>query len=110
MENEFTRTEMLFGSSAIETLKHSHVAVFGVGGVGSYVVEVLARSGVGELTLVDNDEVSISNLNRQLVALHSTLGQKKVAVARQRTETSAKLSLPLINSLITTLNLRIKPI
>lgn len=84
MENEFTRTEMLFGSSAIETLKHSHVAVFGVGGVGSYVVEVLARSGVGELTLVDNDEVSISNLNRQLVALHSTLGQKKIAVARQR--------------------------
>ena len=84
MENEFTRTEMLFGSSAIETLKHSHVAVFGVGGVGSYVVEVLARSGVGELTLVDNDEVSISNLNRQLVALHSTLGKKKVEVARQR--------------------------
>lgn len=84
MENQFTRTEMLFGKPAIEALKGAHVAVFGVGGVGSYVVEVLARSGVGELTLVDNDEVSISNINRQLVALVSTIGKKKVEVAKQR--------------------------
>ena len=84
MENQFTRTEMLFGTAALEKLSQSHVMVFGVGGVGSYVVEVLARSGVGEISLVDNDEVSLSNINRQLVALHSTLGQKKVEVARKR--------------------------
>lgn len=84
MENQFTRTEMLFGTDALNALKQKHVAVFGIGGVGSYVVEVLARSGVGQLTLIDNDEVSISNINRQLVALHSTIGKKKVEVARQR--------------------------
>ena len=83
MQNQFTRTEMLFGTPAMETLKNAHVAVFGVGGVGSYAVEVLARSGIGELTLIDSDEVSISNINRQLVAMLSTIGRKKVDVARE---------------------------
>ncbi len=84
IENQFTRTEMLFGTKAIHTLRRAHIAVFGVGGVGSYVVEVLARSGIGTLSLIDNDVVSMSNINRQLVALHSTIGQKKVEVAKQR--------------------------
>lgn len=84
MENQFTRTEMLFGTAAIETLRRAKVAVFGIGGVGGYVCEVLARSGIGELHLIDNDQVSITNLNRQIYALHSTVGQHKVDVAEQR--------------------------
>lgn len=75
---QFQRTEMLFGQTAMERLQHSKVAVFGIGGVGGYATEVLARSGVGELWLIDNDRVSLSNLNRQIIALHSTLGQLKV--------------------------------
>jgi tRNA A37 threonylcarbamoyladenosine dehydratase len=82
--DQFSRTRMLLGAEAIERLGRSHVAVFGVGGVGGYVVEVLARSGVGQLDLYDNDDVDITNLNRQIIALHSTLGQPKVEVARQR--------------------------
>lgn len=81
MQSQFVRTEMLFGKEAMAALKDAHVAVFGIGGVGSYVVEVLARSGIGELSLVDSDEVSLSNINRQLVATLSTVGQKKVDVA-----------------------------
>jgi len=84
MLHEFSRTEMLIGSAALDVLRHSCVAVFGLGGVGSYVVEALARAGIGRLVLVDNDHVSLTNLNRQLVALHSTLGQSKVEVARAR--------------------------
>ena len=84
MEDQFTRTRMLFGENAMNRLRNAHVAVFGVGGVGGYVVEVLARSGVGELHLVDNDTVSLSNLNRQIIALHSTLGRSKVEVAEER--------------------------
>ncbi len=84
MQNRFSRTQMLFGKEAIETLKKSHVAVFGVGGVGGYAVEVLARSGVGQLTLIDNDRVSWSNINRQIYALTSTVGQYKVDVAKSR--------------------------
>ncbi len=83
-ESQFTRTAMLLGEAAISKLRQSRVAVFGVGGVGGYVVEVLARSGIGTLHLIDNDQVSITNLNRQLVALHSTIGQYKVDVAAQR--------------------------
>ena len=83
-ETQFDRSRMLLGSDALRTLSQSHVAVVGVGGVGSFIVEALARAGVGRLTLVDHDTVSISNLNRQLVALHSTLGQSKAAVMRQR--------------------------
>lgn len=84
MLHEFSRTEMLIGSDALAVLRHSRVAVFGIGGVGSYVVEALARAGVGRLVLVDNDTVSLTNLNRQLIALHSTLGQPKVEAAKAR--------------------------
>lgn len=82
--NEFVRTELLLGADAMEKLKNSRVAVFGVGGVGGYAVEALARSGVGALDLIDDDTVSESNLNRQIVALHSTVGQYKVDVAAAR--------------------------
>ena len=84
MQYEFSRTQMLFGRDAIEKLKRAHVAVFGVGGVGGYAVEVLARSGVGKIDLFDNDCVSITNINRQIIALHSTLGRYKVDVAAER--------------------------
>ena len=81
---QFTRTERLLGADAMERLAARRVAVFGVGGVGGYAVEALARSGVGTLDLIDNDKVCESNLNRQIIALHSTLGQYKVDVAAQR--------------------------
>ena len=84
MEDQFSRTRMLFGQAAIDTLRASRVAVFGVGGVGGYAVEVLARSGVGLLDLFDNDRVCLTNLNRQIIALHSTLGRYKVDVAAER--------------------------
>ena len=77
MNDQFLRTQMLLGANAMERLRRSHVAVFGLGGVGSYAVEALVRSGVGELTLIDDDTVSPTNLNRQLEALHSTVGQNK---------------------------------
>ena len=77
MENQFIRTEMLLGSDGVARLARSHVAVFGLGGVGGWCAEALCRSGVGELTLVDQDTVSASNLNRQAAALHSTLGMEK---------------------------------
>ncbi len=77
MDNQFLRTQMLLGGDAMDALRHSHVAVFGLGGVGSYAVEALVRSGVGELTLIDDDTVSPTNLNRQLEALHSTVGKNK---------------------------------
>ena len=86
MENEFfSRTEMLIGKENIEKLKNSKVAIFGIGGVGSYVLEGLVRAGIGNLVLVDNDEVSISNINRQIIATHKTVGDPKVEVAKQRT-------------------------
>lgn len=84
MEERFQRTEMLIGEAGIKKLSESHVAVFGVGGVGGYVIEALARCGVGELTLVDKDVVSISNLNRQIIALESTIGQPKVEIMKAR--------------------------
>ncbi|MBQ8308414.1 MAG: tRNA threonylcarbamoyladenosine dehydratase [Clostridia bacterium] len=80
----FSRTERLIGVAALEKLKKARVAVFGVGGVGGYAVEALARSGVGTLDLVDNDVVSESNINRQIIALHSTLGKLKTEVAAAR--------------------------
>lgn len=80
------RTKLLIGENAIETLKKSHVAIFGVGGVGGYVCEALVRCGVGEFTLVDNDVVSISNINRQIIATTKTVGQYKVDVMKQRME------------------------
>ena len=82
--DQFSRTRMLLGSEGVEHLRKSRVAVFGVGGVGGYVAEALARSGVGALTLVDNDTVSLTNLNRQIIALHSTVGQLKAEVMAAR--------------------------
>lgn len=80
----FARLEQLLGKTAVQRLKHSRVAVFGLGAVGSFVVEALARSGIGYLRLVDFDRVDASNINRQIYALHSTLGLEKAAVARAR--------------------------
>ena len=84
MDNQFERTELLLGEAAMQKLRQSRVAVFGVGGVGGYAVEALARSGVGTLDLIDMDTVSVTNLNRQIIALHSTIGQYKVDVAAAR--------------------------
>lgn len=84
MEHQFSRTEMLIGTDALDKLRHSKVIIFGVGGVGGYVCEALARSGVGEIHLVDNDIVSITNINRQILALLSTVGRDKVDVAEER--------------------------
>ncbi len=81
---QFSRTALLLGQEGVEKLKKARVAVFGVGGVGGYVVEALARSGVGALDLIDNDVVSLSNINRQIIALHSTLGRQKTEVAAER--------------------------
>lgn len=82
--SRFSRSEMLIGEDGIDKLSKSHVAVFGLGGVGSYTAEALARAGVGELTVVDNDTVSVTNINRQLYALTSTVGMKKTQVAAER--------------------------
>lgn len=84
MLHEFSRTGLLLGEEALTRLQKSRVAVFGIGGVGSFTAEALARSGVGQFHLIDNDEVSVTNLNRQLIALHSTIGRKKVDVMKQR--------------------------
>lgn len=84
MKEQFSRTQMLLGSSAMERLQRSHVAVFGLGGVGSWCAEALCRSGVGELTLIDLDDVSVSNINRQAAALHSTVGMKKAEATALR--------------------------
>lgn len=84
MSDQFSRTELLLGGAAMEKLKNSHVAVFGVGGVGGFAAEALVRSGVGHIDLIDNDTVSLTNLNRQIIALHSTVGKYKTEVARER--------------------------
>ena len=92
MDNQFLRTHMLLGGDAMNQLHRSHVAVFGLGGVGSYAVEALVRSGVGELTLIDDDTVSPTNLNRQLEALHSTLGQTRPTRSPRAAATSTPMS------------------
>lgn len=84
MEHRFLRTEMVLGDRALEKLSRCHVAVFGLGGVGSYAAEILARSGVGELTLVDQDTLSLTNINRQMYALSSTVGEYKAEAAARR--------------------------
>lgn len=84
MQEQFARTEILMGDMAMDRLVHSRVAVFGVGGVGGYAVEALVRSGVGAIDLIDNDKVSITNLNRQIIALCSTVGRYKVDVMKER--------------------------
>ena len=82
--NEFSRTELLIGQAALEKLQNSRIAIFGVGGVGGYVCEALVRSGVGHFDLIDNDTVSLTNINRQIIALHSTIGKLKVDVMKER--------------------------
>ena len=84
MDAQFSRTALLLGEKAVEKLLGCRVAVFGIGGVGGYTAEALARSGVGALDLIDSDTVSVTNINRQLFATHSTVGQYKVDVAQQR--------------------------
>ena len=84
MQNQFSRTELLLGKAAMEKLSRSHVAVFGIGGVGGYVCEALARSGVGAFDLIDSDKVNITNINRQIIATHKTIGRYKADVMRER--------------------------
>lgn len=84
MIHQFSRTELLLGKEGMERLKKARVAVFGIGGVGGHCVEALARSGIGEFDLIDNDEVALTNLNRQLVALHETIGRRKTEVMKER--------------------------
>lgn len=84
MTEELSRTQLLIGEEGIKKLSESKIAVFGVGGVGGYVVEALARCGVGTLILTDNDTVSVSNINRQIIALHSTVGRLKTEVMKER--------------------------
>ena len=84
MINQYSRTELLIGSDGLEKLKNSRVAVFGVGGVGGFTVEALARSGVGTIDIIDNDTVSLTNINRQIIATHSTVGKLKVDVMKER--------------------------
>lgn len=82
--NIFSRAELLLGEEALEKLRSARVALFGIGGVGSFAAEAMARGGVGHITLVDGDTVSITNINRQLIALHSTVGKEKTAVMAER--------------------------
>ena len=84
MITEFSRTEMLIGPKALNALKESCVVVFGAGGVGSHAIEALARSGIGHLILIDSDTVSLTNINRQSIAYHSTVGQYKTRVMADR--------------------------
>ena len=84
MLNEFSRTELLLGKDAMQRLYHARVAVFGIGGVGGYVVEALARSGVGAFDLIDDDKVCLTNINRQIIATRQTIGKYKVDVMEER--------------------------
>ena len=84
MENQFARTELLIGKEALKRLLNSHILLFGLGGVGGYVAEALARCGIGSIDIVDNDVVDITNLNRQIISLHSNIGMNKVDVAEKR--------------------------
>ena len=84
MNEQFLRTAMLLGGEAIEKLRKARVAVFGIGGVGGYTVEALARAGIGRIDVIDNDTVSLSNINRQILATHSTVGMPKVEAAKKR--------------------------
>ena len=84
MLNQYSRTELLFGKEAMEKLWRSRVAVFGIGGVGGYAVEALARSGIGALDLIDDDRVCLTNINRQIYATRKTVGKHKVDIAAER--------------------------
>ena len=82
--NQFSRTELLIGEEGIEKLKNAKVAIFGIGGVGSFVVEGLSRAGIGSFVLIDNDDISLTNINRQIHATQKTIGKSKVEVMRER--------------------------
>ena len=84
MADQYSRTRLLLGAEGLDRLRNARVAVFGLGGVGGYAVEALARSGIGQLDLIDDDEINVTNLNRQVLALHSTIGVSKVEAAKQR--------------------------
>ncbi len=84
MKDRFSRTEMLIGAGALDKLKHSRIAVFGIGGVGGYIAEALVRAGVGTIDIIDNDTVSESNINRQIIALSSTVGRLKTEAMEKR--------------------------
>ena len=84
MQNQFSRIELLIGKAGLKKLAAARVAVFGIGGVGGYVVEALVRSGVGSIDLIDNDKVALSNINRQIIATHKTLGEYKIDAAEKR--------------------------
>lgn len=84
MANQFSRTQLLIGEQAVRKLAESRVAVFGIGGVGGYTVEALVRSGIGKIDIIDDDTVSLTNLNRQIIATHSSVGRAKVDVAEER--------------------------
>ena len=84
MLNQFSRTELLLGREALERLERTHVAIFGIGGVGGYVAEALVRSGVGSFTLVDDDKICLTNLNRQIIATRQTIGKYKTEVMKER--------------------------
>lgn len=84
MADQYTRTRLLLGKNGIQKLRNARVALFGLGGVGGYTAEALARSGIGHMDLIDDDTVTLTNLNRQLLALHSTIGQYKVDIAEKR--------------------------
>ena len=84
MDSQFQRTELILGSESIEKLNKSKVCIFGIGGVGGYVCEALARAGIGSFVLIDNDTVNIANINRQIIATHKTVGQYKVDVMKER--------------------------
>ena len=102
MSEIFKRTEMLIGTDNVKKLQNSHVAIFGVGGVGGYVAECLARSGIGEITVIDNDTVALSNINRQIIALHSTVGMNKTDAVKQRLlDINPKIKVNTINCFFT---------
>lgn len=84
MADQYSRTRLLLGADGLDRLRKARVAIFGLGGVGGYVAEALARSGIGQLDLVDNDTINLTNLNRQVLALHSTIGMPKVEAAKKR--------------------------
>ena len=84
MLNQFSRTQLIYGEEVMGRLASSHVAVFGIGGVGGYVVEALARTGIGSIDLIDDDKVCLTNINRQIIATRKTIGKYKVDVARER--------------------------
>ena len=98
MNEQFGRTQLLLGEAALEYLSRCKVAVFGIGGVGGYTAEALARSGIGEIDLIDDDRVALSNINRQIIALHSTVGQYKTDVMEISKDITSKLKIIYVNN------------